>query len=154
MKKKRFTHLMSLVIGFGSHIGFTLKPIKKIFFRMAGQIKGKLHTSIPKATGVQVARSKYSSWGMSVVFLWCHNCICRTLHPISIKYFWGSSRNKIVLKIFLMMSSVTLFDSHIVFVFFKPSKTFFSEMAEKIEAKLYTYDRLSMKNKRVTHMMS
>ena len=35
---------------------------------MAGQIKGKLHTSIPKATGVQVARSKYSSWGISLNF--------------------------------------------------------------------------------------
>ena len=30
------------------------------------------------------------------------------------------------------------------------SKTF-SEMAEQIEVKLYTYDRLSMRNKRFTH---
>ena len=29
MRDKRFTHMMSLVTWFGSHIGFTLKPIKK-----------------------------------------------------------------------------------------------------------------------------
>ena len=34
------------------------------------------------------------------------------------------------------------------FIFiFKPSKIFFSEVAEQIEAKLYMYDRLSMRNK-------
>ena len=35
----------------------------------------------------------------------------------------------------------------------KTSKTF-SEVAEQIEMKLYTYDRLSMRNKRFTQMMS
>ena len=39
------------------------------------------------------------------------------------------------------------------FVLFSPSKIF-SETPEKIEVKLYTYDRLSMTNKRVTHMTS
>ena len=37
--------------------------------RTAGQIEGKLHTSVPQAMGLQVAHSKHSSWGMSVVFL-------------------------------------------------------------------------------------
>ena len=36
----------------------------------------------------------------------------------------------------------------------KPSKIFFSEVAEQIEAKLYKYDHLSMRNKRFTHRMS
>ena len=31
---------------------------------------------------------------------------------------------------------------------------FFPEIAEQIEVKLYTYDRLSMRNKRFTHMTS
>ena len=39
------------------------------------------------------------------------------------------------------------------FVFIKHSKTF-SEMAEQIEAKLYTYDHLAMRNKSFTRMMS
>ena len=44
-------------------------------------------------------------------------------------------------KIKFIMLSVMGFGSHIVFfVFFKPSKIFFSEMAEQIEVKLYTYD--------------
>ena len=37
---------------------------------MAGQIEGKLHTSVPQAMGVQVAHSMHSSWGMSVVFFY------------------------------------------------------------------------------------
>ena len=55
MRKKKFTHMMSLVTWFGSHIGFTLKPIKKkVFSRMAGQTEGKLHKNVPQAMGVQV----------------------------------------------------------------------------------------------------
>ena len=38
--------------------------------------------------------------------------------------------------------------------FFKPSKIFFTEMAEQIEAKLYKYDRLSTRNKTFTNMIS
>ena len=37
------------------------------------------------------------------------------------------------------------------FVKKKPSKIIFSEVAEQIEAKLYTYDCLSMKNKSHTY---
>ena len=40
----------------------------------------------------------------------------------------------------------------LLFLTFK--KIFFPEVAEQIEAKLYTYDRLSMRNKRVTHKTS
>ena len=40
------------------------------------------------------------------------------------------------------------------YFFLNLQKIFFSEMAEKIEAKLYTNDHLSMRNKRVTHMIS
>ena len=43
-----------------------------------------------------LAHSKYSSWGMcdfymtsSVPSLWCHTCICKTLHLISMKNFEG-----------------------------------------------------------------
>ena len=36
---------------------------------------------------------------------------------------------------------------------FKPSKIIFSEVAEQIEVKLYMYDRLSMRNKRFTHII-
>ena len=39
------------------------------------------------------------------------------------------------------------------YIFFLPEKIF-SEVAEQIEAKIYTYDRLSMRNKSVTHLMS
>ena len=53
MRNKRFTHIMSWVTWFGSHIGFTLKPIK-IFSGTAGLIEGKLHTNVPQALGVQV----------------------------------------------------------------------------------------------------
>ena len=51
MRNKRFTHMMSLVTWFGSHIGFTLRPIK-IFSRMAGQMEEKLHTNVPQAMGI------------------------------------------------------------------------------------------------------
>ena len=46
--------MTSEVTWFGSHIGFTLKSILKIFSRMAGQIEGKRHTNVPQAMGVQV----------------------------------------------------------------------------------------------------
>jgi len=45
-----------------------------------------------------------------------------------------------------MTSSVTWFDSHVV-LNIKPSKIF-SVMAEQIEAKLYSYDCLSIRNKK------
>ena len=57
-RNKTFTTMMSLVTWFGSHIGFTLKHFKIFFSRTAGQIEGKLHTSVPQAMGVQVAHSK------------------------------------------------------------------------------------------------
>ena len=40
------------------------------------------------------------------------------------------------------------------YFFLNLQKIFFSEVAEQIEAKLYKFDRLSMRNKRFTHMMS
>ena len=51
VRNKTFTHMMSIVTWFDSHIGFTLKPIK-IFSRTAGQIEGKLHTNVPQAMGI------------------------------------------------------------------------------------------------------
>ena len=108
---------------------------------MAGQIEGKLHTSVPPAMGVQVAHSQHSSWGMSVVFLWrhrcllslwCHNCICRMLHPISIKNFEGHLGIKWSTNLFFSWSHWSRDSADIVFVLFlKPSKIF-SEMAEPV----------------------
>ena len=76
------------------------------------------------------------------------------LHLISMKIFeghlginWSTEKN-------LMKSSVMWFSSHIVFCFFKTSKIFFSETDEQIEVKPYKYDRLSMRKKTFTHMMS
>jgi len=46
-----------------------------------------------------------------------------------------------------LMSSVTWFGRHIVFNM-KIFKKMFSEMAGQIEAKLYRYDYLSMRNKK------
>jgi len=109
--------------------------------------------------GVPVAHSKHSSWGMSVVFLWHHRslpslwrhkCICRTLHLISIHIFEGHLGIKCSTNIFDVISHV-IWQPYWLFFFFKPSKIFFSEKAEKIEAKLYTYDRLSMRNKSHTY---
>ena len=49
MRNKSFTHMMSSVTWFGGHIRFTLKHIKIIFSRTAGQIEGKLHINVPQA---------------------------------------------------------------------------------------------------------
>ena len=56
MRNKTFTQMISKVTWLGSHIGFTLKPIKKFFSRMAGQSEGKLHTNVPQAMGVQFCK--------------------------------------------------------------------------------------------------
>ena len=78
--------------------------------------------------------------------------ICRTPHPISMKIFEGHLGIKWSTENNFMTSLVTWFGMRIFFFFFKRSKT--SEVAEQIEAKLYTYNRLFMRNKRFTHMMS
>ena len=57
-----------------------------------------------------------------VPLLWCHNCICRTLHPISMKNFECHLWIKWSTEMKFMMSSVTWFGSHIVFFILK--KTF------------------------------
>ena len=74
-------------------------------------------------------------------------------HPIRMKNFEGHLGIK--------WSTEKKFDdivSHIIrqphCFFKKTSNIFFSEMTEQIEMKLYTYDCLSMMNKRFTHMMS
>jgi len=83
MRNKSFTHMMSLVTWFGSHIGFILKPIK-IFSRTAGQIKGKLHTSVPQAMVVLLrgrvsATSTTTRWSSRVGSTDHPECIGR--HP-------------------------------------------------------------------------
>ena len=53
MRNKRLTDMTSSVTWFGSHIVFTIKPIKKIFSRTAGQIEEKLHINILQSMGVR-----------------------------------------------------------------------------------------------------
>ena len=121
--------MTSWVTWCGSHIGKT----------------GKIWTSVSlkphQGKNWNLGHSKYSSWRMTVFFmmalvplLWRHNCICRTLHPISMKIF---------------ESHLVIRQPYCFFWFFLTS-----EIDEQIEAKLYKYDRLSMRNKRITHMMS
>ena len=65
MRNKSFTNMMSYVTWFGSHIRFTLTPLK-IFSRMARQIKGKLHTNVPQALGVQVCYGLIAWFGSHI----------------------------------------------------------------------------------------
>ena len=70
MRNKSFTHMMSLVTWFSSHIGFTLKPIK-IFSRTAGQIEGKLHTHVPQALCVSFCEGIIErSHGLAAILDW------------------------------------------------------------------------------------
>ena len=59
--------------------------------------------------------------------------------------FGGPSRAKL----YFMRSLFTWFSSHI-FLNIKPSKIFFSTTAEQIEGKLYRYDCVSIRNKKLS----
>ena len=48
MRNKRFTHLTSQVTWFGSHIGFTLKPIFIFFSRQLDRSRGNFKQMFPK----------------------------------------------------------------------------------------------------------
>ena len=80
--------------------------------------------------------------------------ICRMLHPISMKIFEGHLVRK-----WSTEKKIDDIIGHVIWQPYclrkkinKPSKI--SEVAEHIEAKRYTYDHLSMRNKRFTHMAS
>ena len=79
-------------------------------------------------------------------------CIWRMRHLISMKLFEGH--------LGLKLSTAEKIDDFIGHVIRQPYRVLFcfllskiSEVAEQIEAKLYKYNRLSMRNKRLTHMM-
>ena len=90
----------------------------------------------------------------SVPLFWCCNCICRTLRHISMKNFWGSSTDKMIHKKKIWWRHRSGDSAAMLFLKRKPSKIFFSEVVVQIKAKLYTYNHLSMRNKRFTHMTS
>jgi len=86
----------------------------------------KLWTSVSlKPQGgkkLNLAHGKHTSWGISVIFKWCHNCIWRTLHLISMKIF--------VRHLWIKFSTEKKFDvaiGHVIrqpYCFLKKSKIF------------------------------
>ena len=88
----------------------------------------------------------------SVPSLWRHNYICRMLHLISMKNLVGHLGTKWFTEKHLMMSSVTGFGNHIVFLFLTFKNLLWNGWTDRGET-LQIY-RLSMRNKRFTHMTS